>query len=118
MGLPQARPAEKEQRIERCVARGIGNGVPCENSHLVALPFNQVHEAVDRIQARVDADLGYAREHERTWTAVRGICVDAHARGGILRRELHGISFSHGMYLVDELRARAYYTVQHALQDF
>ena len=57
MGFAQARTTEYEQRVERCFPRSVRNADAGGDAHLVALPFYEVAEIEDGIQARVDDQL-------------------------------------------------------------
>ena len=63
--LAEAGTAENEKRIEGRLARGHGDAAAGGDSHLVALPFNQVGKAISRVQTRVDLHFLNARIHKR-----------------------------------------------------
>ena len=49
MRLAKPRPAEKEKRVERGLARGRGDTLACGDTHLVAFTFDQIAETIHRI---------------------------------------------------------------------
>ena len=78
MGLAEARSAEDEERIERSLAGSHGYVPRRGDAHLVALPFHEVGEVVDGIEAGIDLDLVESGIDERS-----GVL------SGIGRRDVH-----------------------------
>ena len=109
--LAETRSAENEQRVERSPARGVGNVAAGVDAELVALPFHEVREAVDRVQPRVDLQALDTGEDKRAGAAGRLRRVDgdrfvgrSQAMGG---REHHGLLQLHRADHVMELGAGA-----------
>ena len=63
------RNGEDEQWIERSLPRSVGNAYAGVEPHLVALPLDEVVEAIRWIEPRIDLHLLDAREYERSWIA-------------------------------------------------
>ena len=64
MGFAQAGSSEHEQRIERRLARLLGNIDSGIDAHLVALPLHQVVKAICGIQPGIDLDFLQTRENK------------------------------------------------------
>ena len=96
MGLSKSGTSEDEQRVERCLARLVGDVDAGVESHFVALPLHQILETVGRIEPRIDLQFLYPRENERTRIAGRLESVDGNrsvlrnvsVRGGKLHRRI------------------------------
>ena len=69
MGFPKTWATEDEQWIERSLPRSVGNAYAGVEPHLVALPLDEVVEAIRWIEPRIDLHLLDAREYERSWIA-------------------------------------------------
>ena len=66
MSLSKSRTAEKEERVEGCLARSSRDALACSEAHLVALAYYEVFKAIYRIELRVDLNSLYSWENKRT----------------------------------------------------
>ena len=116
MRLAETGATEDEERIEWGIAGREGDVLPYRDTHLVALPFDQVGETIDGIETGVDVDPLQSGIHERTGRRTRLIGADRDGlvdrRVAVDLRELHHRLDLDGTDLVDQLGPRT----DHALE--
>ena len=75
MGLSKSRPSEKEERVERSLARSSRNTLTSCETHPVALTYYKVLKTIYWIELWIYLDSLHSREHERTRVTALGICL-------------------------------------------
>lgn len=121
MGLAEARTSEEEERVERSLAWGAGDALAGRDAHLVALPFHEIVETVDRIQSRIDLDTLETRVNERSRIALRrvsiygdGLVDRSRPRGGW---KTHRRGLADRADLIDEFRIAADHSLDGSLHE-
>ena len=68
VGLSKTWTAKEEERVECCLTRSLRDALTCCESHLVTLTYDEVLEAIYRIQLWVYLHSLHSREYE--WTRI------------------------------------------------
>ena len=120
VGLAETGAAEDEERVENRLAGGGGDVLTGGHAHLVALALDEVGEAVDGIEARIDLDLVQARIDERAGMGGRGRVdghLGIHRGGGPLAGETHLRLVGHGADHVAQLGVLADHALERLAED-